>query len=458
MSQPNKVGLLDHVGGGNLGDDATQQAVIQNLRMRWPKAELYGFSMNPADTESRHGIRSYPIRRNTWTLGASPETPDSWSKRLKRWVFNRCPAPFRVLRVLYATIVKGPITIYAEICFLVRSLRILESFQILIISGGGQLMESAGGPWQFPYTIFKWILMARLTRVKVMVLNVGAGPLTMPLSKYFVRTALFSADYVSFRDVKSALLVEQIGFNGHKSVFPDLVYSLRPPSRSPIRPTTSPSSPVVGIAPMPYGKLHLYPDSNPFAYASLLDALKGLGAWLIENNYRVDLFCTDIGVDPPAIADLAQKLEADSKSSGQIGLIGSKTTEDLFAEMRSLDYIVTCRFHGVVFAHLLNLPVIALCHHAKVQTLMYDIGMQEYCLDIRTIEASRLVDTFRSLVINAPQLKHRMEAMRSAYQARLTQQFDALCTETDDGPTSGLRHHWPDDTSPRSDFGRSSAH
>src|SRR5271166_5991090 len=64
--EPKKIGLLDHMGGGNLGDDTTQTAVMCNIRKRWPDAIIYGFSMNPADTESRHAISAYPIRRKIW--------------------------------------------------------------------------------------------------------------------------------------------------------------------------------------------------------------------------------------------------------------------------------------------------------------------------------------------------------------------------------------------------------
>ena len=47
-----RIGLLDHVGGGNLGDDATQTAVIQNIKTRGPHAQIAGFSTNP-DTLSQ---------------------------------------------------------------------------------------------------------------------------------------------------------------------------------------------------------------------------------------------------------------------------------------------------------------------------------------------------------------------------------------------------------------------
>ena len=61
-----KIGLLDHMGAGNLGDDTTQTAVMNNIKRRWPNAEICGFSMNPSDTRLRHGIASYAIRRATW--------------------------------------------------------------------------------------------------------------------------------------------------------------------------------------------------------------------------------------------------------------------------------------------------------------------------------------------------------------------------------------------------------
>src|SRR5258708_7210685 len=81
-----------------------------------------------------------------------------------------------------------------------------------------------GGAWGFPYTIFKWVVLARSAGVRCILLNVGAGPLTRALSKFFVRQALLAADYVSFRDEKSRALVYEIGFTGESRVRPDSAY------------------------------------------------------------------------------------------------------------------------------------------------------------------------------------------------------------------------------------------
>jgi len=91
-----------------------------------------------------------------------------------------------------------------------------------------------------------------------------------------------------------------------------------------------------------------------------------------------------------------------------------------------VDYIVTCRFHGVVFAHLLNKPVLALSHHPKVTTLMNDLGLSKYCMDIRTFDPALLADTFASLVADTEEVKCRMAASLAKYRSRLMSQFDEL--------------------------------
>jgi polysaccharide pyruvyl transferase WcaK-like protein len=45
-----RVALLHHTGGGNLGDDATLDVVVAEIRERWPDAQITALSMNPLDT------------------------------------------------------------------------------------------------------------------------------------------------------------------------------------------------------------------------------------------------------------------------------------------------------------------------------------------------------------------------------------------------------------------------
>src|SRR5215472_9025546 len=122
-----KIGLLDHVGGGNLGDDATLDAVAGNLKRRWPNAEIVAFSMNPDDTETRHGIRSHPIRRS------KPAGTEATLKETVKALTRKYSAVFYLLKATHA-VVRLPVEVFSELSFLVSSRRNIKSFDLLIIS------------------------------------------------------------------------------------------------------------------------------------------------------------------------------------------------------------------------------------------------------------------------------------------------------------------------------------
>src|SRR5258708_19623140 len=179
-----KIGLLNHVGGGNLGDEATLGAVADNIKRRWPNAEIVAFSMNPEDTKARHGVMSHPIRRKGWTIGYKPAGTEATIKETLKALTRKYRAVFYLLKGANAA-VRLPSELLGELSFLVSSRRNIKSFDLLIISGGGQLTEK-DGPWGFPYTIFKWVVLARSAGVRGMFLNLGAGPLTPPLTNFFL--------------------------------------------------------------------------------------------------------------------------------------------------------------------------------------------------------------------------------------------------------------------------------
>src|SRR5208337_1496805 len=94
-----RIGVFSHGGLKNLGDEALFAAVIQNVRLRVPDAQIVGFTANPEDTESRHGIPAYPIARldqphkSNLPAAAAPAMPDqgpasttrrsSWKQSIK---------------------------------------------------------------------------------------------------------------------------------------------------------------------------------------------------------------------------------------------------------------------------------------------------------------------------------------------------------------------------------------
>lgn len=423
------IGLLDHLGHGNLGDDATLQSVMHNIRFRWPDSKMIGLSLNPHDTERRHGIPSYAIRRDSKCpprIDPPVSPPASLKVRLKRSL-SRCQFVLLVLRAINAVAIRIPIALLQEFRFLLECARIVRSLDILVMCGGGQLLDW-GGPWGFPYTLFKWTLLAKLSGVTCYYINVGAGPLRSWLSKWFVKLALYLTNYASFRDEYSRALVQNIGFRRTADVFPDNVYSLEIPmvEISEARPD---SRPLVGFSPMAYRDPRVYFwDKDQMAYDRYLRQLALFASWLARDQHRLRIFSTEISFDSLAIEDLRGALKNDPSITDACSITHDQIPDatTLFSQMSAMDYIVTSRFHGVVFAHLMNKPVLAISPHPKVATLMNDAGLGEYCLGIRTFNLDLLRKTFNRLVQNQDNIKRNMAKTAASYKERLEHQFDGL--------------------------------
>jgi len=422
-----KIGLLNHIGFGNLGDDATEAAVMQNIKRRWPDAEISLFSMNPPDTRSRHGVAAYPIRSEFWKRwerhGDNSLTVGTTIKNALR----KHSLLFRLLRAVKTATIRVPGRFFVEVRFLGRSFLVLRSLDLLIVSGGGQLLDSWGGPWKFPYTVFIWTLLAKLSRIKCYFLNVGAGPLDDPLARWFVRNTLRLADYVSFRDGNSRDLVQKVGFKGKSQVSADCVCILDPPT-SPKPTVEGQKSRLVGLSPMAHCDPRVYWQKDQAAYERLINTVASFGGWLHEQHYRLALFSTDIWFDLQTIEEVKSRLEAANGGPNPHMVKQEQIAgiDELLSRMQYIDYIVTCRFHGVVFAHLLNKPVLALSHHTKVATLMNDLGLTRYCVDIRKCDGNMLQETFLSLVADQDKIKSRMAEKLASYRQGLSIQFDQL--------------------------------
>jgi polysaccharide pyruvyl transferase WcaK-like protein len=411
-----KIALLHHTGCGNLGDDAIIDVVVNNIRERCGDAEITVFSMNPDDTVRRHAIPSLPIRTYRWEATAEPRQAKSNAtghRKLRNW-----------LRSTRNPVIRLPRALAGEVTFLVESYRILKSFDCLIVSGGGQLTER-GGPWSFPYALFVWGRLARWVRVEFLLLNVGAGPLNHRLSRFFILRALRMANYVSFRDPESQGLAAELGFSGKSYIFPDNAYSLEVVSSN--AGTKRGDRPVVGVAPMPFpfSDMLKRPSDAQEIENRLVDKVAAFTSLLASDCYSIELFGSDTKADPPVIEDLRQTLR-DRYHLSIPEYVPVTSVDELLSRMAAMDYVVTCRFHGVVFAHLLNKPVLAIAHHPKVTHLMNALGLSKYCVDMRTFDPARLMEAFKSLVEDTDAVKERLAASLADYRMQLETQWDAL--------------------------------
>jgi polysaccharide pyruvyl transferase WcaK-like protein len=179
---------------------------------------------------------------------------------------------------------------------------------------------------------------------------------------------------------------------------------------------------------MPYCDPRVFAEKDQRTYDEYIAKLGRFTAHLIRNGYLVALLAGDAGIDPLAVDDLQKALKGEGVTACCQSLVVQSvdSCEELWRQMATLDYVVVCRFHAVVFAHLLNTPVIALSHHPKVASLMSDIGLSKYCVDIRSFEVEPLMETFQALVDDSADVKHRMADRLTQYSDQLTGQLDEL--------------------------------
>jgi polysaccharide pyruvyl transferase WcaK-like protein len=430
-----RIGLLDHMGYGNLGDAATQEALIAHISLRVPEAQIVGFSLNPVDTEKRHGIASYSI--TYWHPGldrpaeAGTRTNDKPALGLKSFL-KRIPILSPSLRWVQ--------NLVREVRHLGRSYLRVRSLDCLVIAGGGQLCELWRGPWSHPYNVFKFSLLTRLARKRLLIVNVGAGPLESRLGKTFIKWSVRLADYVSFRDVESQALVRRLGIRRETYVFPDSAYAL---DVSQYRGSDTPKvrKPVAGINPIGFCDPRIWPRQDLAVYSRYLDNLAQFLIWLSGENYELKIFSAERSVDAYAVEDLKDRLRT-GLSATDIDRICTppiESVEDLMTEMAGFDFVITSKFHGVVFSHLLGKPVVAISYHFKIDDLMRNVGDSQYCLNIESFDSASLQRAFAELAENGSALRMKCRQVAATHADSLNRQFDDLFVAENLQPRSGKR-------------------
>ncbi len=418
------IGLLGPFGFGNLGDASIQQVMIQQIRKRYPSAAIYGLSLNPMDTQERHHIPAFPITRTPVPdrLYQNPRNRKNLFRRFAGWLQYH---PNPSVRKLERLLVRVP---YEAILF-VRAYQALKNINILIVSGGSQLDDSWGGPWKHPYALFKWTYLAAMRHVKVMVVSVGAEQIDTWLGKWFLKQALATAEFRSYRDVSSQKQIEKLGLDlpGETFVYPDPAYDL--PAPKSFEPAPLPGQNLtVGIAPIPYFDRRFWPRSDQRIYDDYLSKMAGFIAWLVRKQYRVVFLTGDIYPDRCVIQDLRDCLNSMGlrPANGQIVENPINSVEDLLAQIALTDLVVASRYHGIVQSFLMNKPVISISYQEKIDALMAEAGQAGYCLPIDRYQEMELIDRFQKLELNQEKIKAQLARQVSRKQAALDDQFVQL--------------------------------
>ena len=427
LSGARGVALLTPYDGGNLGDAAIQEALIYNLRKANPAVPLCGITLYPEKTSAVHHFPCYPLAALTIPFynasrkakSSSPDVLGSARPKTVRW--RRFPlfAAFSIFR----SPLKALQRIGHEIRHACKSYALLRHIDLLVIAGGGQLDEEWGGPWGHPLALFKWTVLARLAGSCVAFLSVGACQTESRWTKFFLKTALSTAHYRSYRDQGSREIALRIHPRADGPVVPDLAFSLPAANFS----GQTSGSVRVGVSPIAYGHQSLWPTRDPEKYRHYMGELGTFISALLRKGIHVSLF-SSANPDDEIFAELTGSLDGTLAEAQleALTIIKAASLYDLLALLQSVDFVVASRLHGLILSFFCGKPSLAISYDRKVQALMSDLDQAGYCVDIRSVQSAELLAKFEKMQANRDGITMQLEAKLGQYRHALETQYEMI--------------------------------
>jgi polysaccharide pyruvyl transferase WcaK-like protein len=390
-----RIAFFGHFNLTNFGNESTLQAVLYNLRCYEPEAEVTCITTGPEITKATHKIDTIPVAESFFKSWR-PQNP------LVRRLFIGIPSePYRWIRGVWR----------------------LRHTDMLIIPGTGLLSDAYGLLNWGPYTLFKWSLIAKICRCKLLFVSVGAGPIHGLLGLWFVKSALFLADFRSYRDDSTKQYLKSIGFRADNDrVYPDLVFGL--PETLVTRHRENKNQRTIGLGLMVdagnYGTSH----GNNHVYQGYLATLVNFSEWLLTRGSDVRLLIGDLA-DVPTKHEFRHLLTERLSERDEEHIIDEsvRCPDDLLEQIEATDIVVATRFHNVLLALLCCKPVIAISFHHKCDSLMSAMGLSAYCLDINSLKYDTLIDKFCHAEKNAAELKVRIRGKVKEFRNALDEQY-----------------------------------
>jgi polysaccharide pyruvyl transferase WcaK-like protein len=421
---PSRIGVINPCGWGNLGDAAIVSATLDAIRARVPDAELFAITYNPDDTQRRHDVPAFRLSAPRY------DRADSRRAALAAAEGNGDPGPRSLLagaRERTYRVRHFLANVRNELRHSGDAIRLARNSDLLIVAGGGQLDDFWGGAWAHPFNLFKWACAARLARTPIVMLSLGYGSDRSRLSRLFLCAAVRLSAYRSFRDPHTASIVrERLGVRD-AAVVPDLALGLDIRQADP---ADGAGKLVVGVSPIAFADPRAWPMKDAAQYDRYLSVLAQFVDWLGGQGHRLILFCTD-NMDVHSLRDLQ------GRCTSKVACLASdadrpepyyKGVDELVTQLARADLVVASRLHGVILAHRLAKPVLAVSYDWKVDAHMAQVGEAENVLDIRALTATALIEGFQRLAGRRAETEQRLRRTAAAYTQQIEAQFDLVAS------------------------------
>lgn len=390
-----RVGLFGKLGSGNIGNDASMEAVLEYLRSDHPDAVLDAMCPGSKIVTDRYGIPATPLY---WYLEHAQRL--SWIPPIALKAFGKGIDAFRTAAWV-------------------------RRHDVVIVPGMGVLETSLPlSASEFPYAMFLLGASARLFGTKVALVSVGAGVIKRRAPRWLFNTAARFAYYRSFRNTGSRDAMRQRGVDTARDhVYPDLAFALPAPAIDPG------DARVVCVGVMEY---HGSNDDRQHAdeiRSSYVGGMKRFVRWLVDHDRNVLLLIGDTnGSDEAVVNEILADLR-ESRPDLEPTRVAAQPVISFADVMRAIQpasSVVAIRFHNVLAALKLCKPTIAIGYSPKHEALMTEMGVSRFCQPVYPFDFDQLIQRFAELESNSVQLRHTLAERNEATTRLLGEQFAEL--------------------------------
>ena len=392
-----RIGLFGLLGSGNIGNDASMEAVLDYLEERHPLAVIDVMCSGPKRVTAEYGLGAVQM---FWF--------DKHQDRLSPKPWNLLRVPSRVLDVL-------------------RVSSWVRRHDVVIVPGAGVLEATLPlRPWNTPYGLFLLASSGRLFRTKIALVCIGAGPINKRATRTLSNWAARLAAYRSYRDDRSREAMRRRGLDSPDSVFPDLAFSLPTPAKDRLG---GGDWSTIGVGIMAYRGSNDDRNRAQDIYRSYVDGVTGLVCRLVDDARKVRLFIGDTDGSDSATAREILSAVRDLHPNLDEGTVIAEpvtTFDEVMEAMEPLGAIIATRFHNLIAALKLAKPTIAIGYSDKHRDLMADAVLAEFSHSVDSFDPAVVVEQLHDLECRADTLRLSLSSHNSELAELLERQFDEL--------------------------------
>ncbi|ASV88401.1 polysaccharide pyruvyl transferase family protein (plasmid) [Ochrobactrum quorumnocens] len=385
-----RIGLFGQFGSGNTGNDGSLEAMLQLLKRTCPSAQLICICSRPEIIVEKFRIDAVPV--------GQPASENA------------------IIRLINKVLLEFP----RRVTGFLGAVSLAQGIDLIIVPGTGILDDFNEDPFGWPFAVLRWSVAARLAGARFAFISIGAGPVTHPLSRFFVRKASMMAAYRSYRDQVSYDFMKSLNMDvANDIVSADIAFAL-PTAEDELRNTGDQR---VGLGIMTYKGWKKQAADGAAIYDNYLDKMTELIDELLQDGRQVRLLIGDKG-DLEAVDDLQRRISA--SNLGNVIFEPVASLNDLMQQIAKTDIVVASRYHNIVCSLSMGRPAISIGYARKNDALLNDTGLSEFCHHIESFDPKTLLAQIDNMFSRREELVKTVEDGVKLYRKRLAEQEEVL--------------------------------